>query len=62
MPLKPITLHGVKDKDLGEIVRIGRREARRVLKVPFVHIASITQNCEVEEDSIIIHVKEDERR
>lgn len=62
MPLKPITLHNVKDKDLGEIVRIGRKEAKKMLNVPFVHISSITQRSELEDDSVIIHVREEKRR
>jgi len=62
MPLKPITLHNVKDKDLGEIVRIGRKEAKKMLGVSFVHISSITQKSELEEDSVIIHVREEKRR
>lgn len=61
MPLKPITLHNVKNKDLGEIVRIGRKEAKKMLRVPFVHIESITQSSEIEEDAVIIHVKEEKR-
>lgn len=62
MPLKPITLHNVKDKDLGEIVRIGRKEAKRMLRVPFVHISAITQLSELEDDAVIIHVREEKRR
>lgn len=62
LPLKPLTLHNVKDKDLGEILRIGRKEAKRMLRVPFVYISPIVQQSEIERDAVIIHVREEKRR
>lgn len=62
MPLKPMTLHNVGDKDLGEIVRIGRKEAKRMLGVPFVFISCDIQKSSIGENDRIIHVKEEKRR
>lgn len=61
MPFKPITLHNVKNKDLGEILRIGRKEGKRMLNVPYVHIHSIVQTCDLDPNDVIIFVKEEKR-
>lgn len=61
-PYKPLTLHNVRDKDLGEIVRMGRKEAKKMLNVPFVHISPFTQPISIDPDSVIILVREDRRR
>ena len=62
LPLKPITLHNVKNKDLGEILRIGRKEAKKMLNVPFVYIHPVVQQSEVNDEDVIIHVREEKRR
>lgn len=62
MPLKPMTLHNVGDKDLGEMLRIARKEAKKMLGVDRVFISCKFQQSVLNENDIIIHVREDKRR